>query len=120
MQVRIAAYTVLCAAAICVGITVDLQLDLPVCTYGAVYAFGLIVYYRMLGVLKAYHWVLLGGLGLLSLAPIWGSVDDKLSLVMIPMGVVTMCVGLFDHRDLVRSIKRARSAGITGDVNAPA
>lgn len=113
-KVHVGVFTVLSALGICVGITVDLQLDLPLTAYGTIYAVSWLVYYRMIVGLKPYHWVFLGGLGLLSLAPIWGSVDDKVSLVMIPMGLATIGVGLYDHRELVESIRQVRSAGIVG------
>ena len=108
---RIAGYTVLGAVAICAGITLDMQLDLSSSLFGAAYGASLLVYYRMLDVLRPYHVVLLGGFALLALAPIWGGGQDSVSMVMVPMGVVTMAVGLFDHRDLMSSLEDARSAG---------
>ncbi len=68
---RIAIYTVGGAALISVGITVDLQRDLPLTLFGAAYGLSLLVYYRLLDVLRPHHVVLLGGFVVLSLAPIW-------------------------------------------------
>lgn len=113
--VRITVYTILCAAVICVGIILDLQLDVPMSFYGAAYGASLLVYYRMLDILRPYHLALLGGFTALALAPIWGGAHDKTSLVMIPMGLVTIAVGLCDHRDLVRSLRHARFAGVDED-----
>jgi hypothetical protein len=115
--VRITVCTLLCAGAICVGITLDMQNDWPICLYGVAYAAALLVYYRILDVLRPYHLVLLGGLAVLCLLPIWGAVDDKVSAVMVPMGLVTIAVGLLDHRDLLRSVTLARSAGRGEDVD---
>jgi hypothetical protein len=110
--VRIAVYTVVGAVLISVGITLDMQLDLSSSLFGAAYGASLLVYYRMLDVLRPYHVALLGGFVVLALAPIWGGAQDKVSAVMIPMGLVTMAVGVCDHRDLMRSLREARSAGV--------
>jgi hypothetical protein len=115
--VRITIYTVIGAALICLGITLDMQLDLRVSLFGAAYGVSLLIYYRMLDVLRPYHLVLLGAFSLLALTPIWGQADDEVSLVMIPMGLVTIAVGWCDHRDLVRTLRRARSAGLDEDVH---
>jgi hypothetical protein len=115
--VRITIYTVVFAVAICLGITIDVQSDLPVALYGAAFGASLLTYYWLLGVLRSYHVVLLGGFTLLCLAPIWGGVDDKVSLAMIPMGVVTIAVGLFDHRDLVNSLRQSSTVGAGGSVD---
>ena len=111
MLVRVTVYTLGCAALIAAGITLDMQLDLPMSLFGAAYGVSLLVYYRMLHVLRRYHLVLLGGFTLLALAPIWGGARDSVSLAMIPMGLVTMAVGVFDHRDLVSSLRQARVDG---------
>ncbi len=115
--VRILIYTVVGAAVICLGITLDMQHDWRVTLYGAAYAVVLLAYYRMLGVFRAYHLGILGGFAIVCLLPIWGGVQDKVTPVMIPMGLVTIAVGLFDHRDLLTSMRRARSAGIHEDTN---
>ncbi len=114
---RITIYTALGAAVITVGITLDMQRDLPMSLYGAAYGASLLVYYRMLDVLRPYHLSLLGGFTVIALAPIWGGAHDKVSLVMIPMGLVTIAVGLCDHRDLVSSLRHARFAGVDEDVH---
>lgn len=111
-QLRVVIYTVVAAVAICVGITLDMQLDLSSSLFGAAYGVSLLVYYRMLDVLRPYHLVSLGGFALLALAPVWGGGQDSVSVVMVPMGLVTMAVGLFDHRDLVSSMRDARSAAV--------
>ena len=110
--VRITIYTVPFAALVSVAITLDSQLDLPVTLFGAAYGVSLLVYYRLLEVLRPHHGVLLGGLAVLSLAPIWGAAHDKVYLAMIPIGLVTVAVGIFDHRDLVASLRDARSARV--------
>jgi len=115
--VRITIYTVLCAAGVCVGITLDMQQDWPISLYGAAFAGALLAYYRLLDVFRPYHLGLLGGLVVLCLLPIWGGAHDKVSLVMIPMGLVTIAVGLLDHRDLLSSMRQARRAGVDEDVN---
>jgi hypothetical protein len=118
-KLRLAAWTGLAVVAISAGITADSQLDLPITAYGALYAVSMLLYYHFIVGLKPYHWVLLGGLALLCLTPVWGGFESKVAVAMIPMGVATVGVGLFDHKELVRSIGRAR-AGIAGDVNASA
>lgn len=109
-MVRVVVYTVLCAAAISVGITVDMQRDWPVSLFGAAYAGALLAYYRLLDAFRRHHLLILGGFAVLCLLPIWDSAGDKVSVVMIPMGLVTIAVGLFDHRDLVGSMRRAQTA----------
>lgn len=79
----------------------------------------MLMYYRVIVGLKPYHWVFLGGLALLCLMPVWGGFESNVAAAMIPMGVATIGVGLFDHKELVRSIGRAR-AGMLGDFNASA
>lgn len=114
---RVAVYTVLGAVLICGGITLDMQRDLPVCFFGAAFGISLVVYYRMLDVLQTYHVVLLGGFTAACLLPLWGQVDDKVSTAMIPMGLVTIAVGLLDHRDLVASMERARRSAVGEDAD---
>ncbi len=116
--VRITIYNAACAALIAVGITLDMRLDLPMSLFGAAYGISLVVYYRMLHVLRPYHLALLGGFAVLALAPVWGQAHDKVSLAMIPMGLVTIAVGLCDHRDLVNSLRHARSPGVDEDIHA--
>lgn len=116
-RVRVAVYTVLGAVLICGGITLDMQLELPVSLFGAAFGISLMVYYRMLDVLQRYHLALLGGFTIVCLLPLWGQVDDKVSTTMIPMGLVTIAVGLLDHRDLVGSMQRARHSAIGGDAD---
>ncbi len=111
MLVRVIAYTVGCAALIAAGITVDMQLHLPISLFGAAYGVSLLVYYRMLHVLRHHHLVLLGGFILLAVAPIWDGAHDSVSLAMIPMGLVTMAIGILDHRDLISSLQQARVDG---------
>jgi hypothetical protein len=108
---RVAIYTVLCGAVICVGITMDLQHDWPISLYGAASAAALLTYYRMLGVFRPYHLVVLGGFAVVCLVPVWGGAHDKVSAAMIPIGLVTIAVGILDHRDLLDSLRRARRAG---------
>lgn len=115
--VRITVLTLLCAAVVCVGIIVDLQHDWPVSLYGAAYAVALLVYYRVLGVFRASHAALLGGFAVLCLLPVWGGATDKVTAVMIPMGLVTIAVGLLDHRDLLESMRQARRAGLDADAH---
>ncbi|MGA8211761.1 MAG: hypothetical protein WB441_07945 [Nocardioidaceae bacterium] len=112
---RAALYTVGCAAAIALALSLDLQRDWPVTLYGAAYAGALLAYYRLLDALRPHHLILLGGFALLCLAPVWGQVDDRVSTALIPMGLVTMAVGLLDHRDLLRSLRAARLEA-TGEV----
>ncbi|TRW46724.1 hypothetical protein [Georgenia yuyongxinii] len=115
--VRIAVLTLACASIMCVGITLDIRLDLPVSLFGAAFGVALLLYYRLLNVLRPYHLVLLGGLTVLALAPVWGGLDDKVSPVMIPIGLVTIVIGLLDHRDLLASLRRARSARVDEDAH---
>jgi 4-hydroxybenzoate polyprenyltransferase len=119
VQMRVVVYTALAAALICVGISIDLQSDLPVSLYAAAFAASLLGYYAWFTGLKRYHWACLGSVGVLGLLPIWGGVDDTTSVALIPMGIATIAVGLFDHRDLVRSMEQAR-ASLLGEVDAPA
>jgi phosphatidylglycerophosphate synthase len=114
---RITIYTVVGAALICLGITLDMQLDLPVSLFGTAYGVSLLLYYRMLDVLRPYHLALLGALCVLALTPVWGHAHDPVSLAMIPMGLVTMAVGWCDHRYLIGSLRDARSARVDEDVH---
>jgi hypothetical protein len=119
IKVRLAVWTAIAVVAISAGIMLDTQRDLPVTAYGALYGISMLLYYRFIVGLKPYHWVLLGGLALLSLALVWGGFENKVPVAMIAMGVATIGVGLFDHKELVRSIGQAR-AEMAGDFNASA
>jgi hypothetical protein len=120
VKVRVAAYTVVAAVVICVGISIDSQLDLPISAYGFAYSVTLLAYYRLIVGLRPYHWILLGGLAVLCALPIWGGVDDKLSLALIGLGLVSMAVGVFDHRELLRSLDAVRSSAVAGEVGVDA
>lgn len=117
-KVHLGLYTVFASLAIGAGLLIDTQLVLPVSTFGAVFGISVLAYYRAMVGLRNYHWVFLGGLVLLSLVPVWGDVDDKVSLAMIPIGLATIGVGVFDHRDLVTSIRLAHRAATAGEANA--
>lgn len=117
-KVHVGVYTLLAAIGIAAGISIDTQLDLPVTTFGVAFGVSLLIYYRVMVGLRSYHWAFLGGVVLLSLIPVWGRADDKVSLVMIPIGLATIGVGLFDHRDLVESIREVQRAAIAGEVDA--
>lgn len=119
IKVRLAGWTAIAVVAISAGIMLDSQRDLPVTAYGALYGISMLLYYHFIVGLKPYHWVLLGGLALLCLTPVWGGFENKAAMAMIPMGVATIGVGLFDHKELVRSIGRVRE-GMVGDFNASA
>jgi drug/metabolite transporter (DMT)-like permease len=110
VQWQVATYTVLAAIAICVGITIDTNADLRICLYAVTFAASLLGYYAWFTGLRPHHVVCLGAVIVLGLLPIWGGMDDKVSVALIPMGVATIAVGLFDHRDLVRSMRAARAA----------
>ena len=110
VQWQVAIYTVLAALAICVGITVDVNADLPVSLYAVTFAASLLGYYAWFTGLRPHHVVCLGGVIVLGLLPIWGGLEDKTSVALLLMGVATIAIGLFDHRDLVRSMRAARAA----------
>ena len=110
VQWQVAIYTVLAALAICVGITVDVNADLPVSLYAVSFAASLLGYYAWFTGLRPHHVVCLGAVIVLGLLPIWGGLEDKTSVALILMGAATIAVGLFDHRDLVRSMQAARAS----------
>jgi hypothetical protein len=110
-QVRVVATGVVTAVAVTAGISVDSQVpQLPVSTFGLAFAAAWLLQYQVMVGLRPHHWVSLGGLGGLSLVPMWGDLDDKVSLVMIPIGIATVAVGWFDHRELLRSLEEVRSS----------
>ena len=119
-RVRVSAYTVGAAVVICAGITIDAQLHWPVLLYGAAFAVSLLAYYRLFRVLRPHHVAVLGGLAVLCLVPAWGGIDDRTSAAMIPMGLASIAVGLYDHRDLMRSIGALRARGVAGGLDARA
>jgi uncharacterized membrane protein YiaA len=117
-KTKIAAFTVLCAVAIGVAITLDTQFDLPVSLYGLAYGLALLGYYHVFVGLRPHHWAFLGGLAALCALPVWGGIDDTVSVTLVPMGVATIAIGLYDHRDLVTSMRRVRSVATDGQVDA--
>jgi hypothetical protein len=108
------------AAAAVVGVvvtgTVDFNLDLPISTFGAMWGALWLWYYARVVGLRTYHWVLFGGLTLASLVPLWNAFDDKAAATMILIGVVTIAVGPFDHRELVRTFQGSRAGMVDADV----
>jgi hypothetical protein len=107
-KVQITLYTVLSTVAVAIGIAVDSQADLPISAFGLLYAVFMLLYYRSIVGLSTHHWVFLGGLGLLSILPIWGGADDKTAVAMVPIGLATMGLGWFDHKELVRTLGPTR------------
>jgi hypothetical protein len=110
VQWQVAIYTLLAAIGIGIGISIDMNADLPISLYAVAFAASLLGYYAWFTGLRPYHWACLGSVAVLGLLPVWGSVDDKTSIALLPMGVATIVVGLFDHRDLVQSMERARAS----------
>ncbi len=118
-KVREALVTGLGVAAIMAGTVLDFELNLPVSLYGAAFGLYLLVYYRSAVPLRRYHWLLLGGLAVVCLLPIWGGISDTLSVTLLIMGPVTAATGVFDHRELVASLRQARlDAAGSVDVSA--
>ncbi|MBA2283791.1 MAG: hypothetical protein H0W25_21495 [Acidimicrobiia bacterium] len=109
-RVRSGVAGLLIVALVCAGISLDSQVDLPVSAFGIAFAGAWLVHYQAVIGLRAYHWLTLGPLGVLSAVPVWGDVDDRVTLAMIPIGLATIALGLFDHRELVRSVRTARAA----------
>jgi hypothetical protein len=107
-------YTAVAAIAICGGITIDSQFHLPISVYGLCYATSMLAYYQLMVGLRRHHWAFLGGLAILCALPVWGRIDDTVSMTLIPMGVATIGIGLYDHSELVRSFRRLRSTTMPG------
>ena len=108
-KVQVTIFSVIAVVAIAAGILIDFNTDLPISAYGLSYAVCLLLYYRWMVGLSPYHWVILGGLAVVSLIPVWGEFDDKSAVGMVTVGLATIAVGWFDHQELVRTFDRARA-----------
>jgi hypothetical protein len=113
-EVRIGLVTLVVALVMGLAISADIRWDLPVSLFGLVFAVGGLGYYRLVVGLRPYHWGTYGLVGLLCLLPIWGGVGDTVSAALVPIGLATIAVGLFDHRELVRTRDRVREAVTLG------
>lgn len=77
----------------------------PVSTTIAAWALGMLVFYLLIGGLKAHHIVIWGALIVAGLLPIWGLGVDRDALAAFPIGAATIVSGLFDHRLLVQTFR---------------
>jgi hypothetical protein len=94
---------VLFAAGLVGGSYLDFRLDLPVSLFATTFALAMLAWFAINVGLKAHHLVILGGLLVAGLLPVWGALSDKVSVAWLPIGVATIAVGIFDHRALVRT-----------------
>lgn len=95
---------------------VDIQFDLSVSTMGVTWAVLGLLYYRSVASVKTYHWVILGALAAVSLAPVWGGLEYKTPVTMLVTGLAMMAIGPFDHLELLSTFRRVRSG--MADVDA--
>jgi hypothetical protein len=99
---------ILFAAGLVGGSILDFWLDLPVSLFAAVFALTMLAWFAINVGLKAHHLIILGGLLVAGLLPVWGGLSDRVSVAWLPIGVATITVGIFDHRALVRTYGPAK------------
>jgi hypothetical protein len=80
----------------------------PVSSYAASWAVGMLVFYAIVGGLRAYHVVIWGSLFVAGVLPIWGLSVDRDALASFPIGAATMASGIFDHYFLVRAFESSK------------
>lgn len=87
------------------GVMLTSVFDLPISGYAAAYAAMMLVYGALTAGLRTHQKMIWGGFLVVALLPIWGAIPDgfEVSVALLPMGVVTIIAGLFDHRAFVRT-----------------
>jgi hypothetical protein len=90
------------------GPLLDTWLDPPVSLFAALFAVAAVSWYALRVQLRAPHVVIWGALLVAALVPVWGSLDDPISVAFLPIGAATIVSGLLDHRALVARFGAAR------------
>lgn len=107
--------TVLAMTVIVVASILGEVARLPVNLYGVAFAFAILAWWKYGGVLRLHHLLLAAGLVILSLLPLGGtgfvsgsSTTTSMTVVLLGMGVVSVCAGLIDHAYLARWLGPAK------------
>jgi MFS family permease len=90
------------------GSIVDSVFDVPVSLFTVLFAVAMLVWFGVFVGLQTYQWVVWGALLLVGLAPVWGSLSDKVSVAWLPISAAVAVAGVLDHRALVRTFGPAR------------
>lgn len=108
-RIKDIAITLFGMAMIIGGLILTTVLDLPISGYAAAYALMMLVYAAATAGLRTHQKLIWGGFLLAALLPIWGAIPDgdEVAVALIPMGIVTMVAGLFDHAAFVRTFGKA-------------
>jgi hypothetical protein len=96
------------------GTLLDFTFELPVSLFAIGFALAMLAWFGISVGLRAYHLVVWGGLLVVGLLPVWGGLDDRISVAWLPIGVATIAAGIGDHLRLVRTF------GAAGDIHVPA
>lgn len=105
-SLRDGVWTLASVVALGAGLLIDSRLDFPVNAFGAAFALVMLVYWKYVVGLRPHHLILVAGLLVISLLPLWSSVDagSEITIVGVAQGAAMVVSGLFDHAHLVRSL----------------
>lgn len=84
------------------GLLLDLALDPPFSLFAVCFAAAMFGWYAVAVGLRLHHVLIWGALLIVGLIPMWGGLDDSVSVAWLPIGLATICCGLMDHLTLVR------------------
>lgn len=104
-RVKDTVITIIGVAVILGGVILTTAMDLPVSGYAAAYALMMLVYGAATAGLRTHQKVIWGTFLVVALLPVWGGIPegDEISVALLPMGLVTIIAGLFDHGAFVRT-----------------
>lgn len=105
---------VLSAVALTGGVILDSSFDLPVSLFAITFALSTVTWLIATVGVRLHHLVIGGALLLSGALPIWGGLDDRVSVAWLPIGFATIVAGLLDHLQLVRAYGTAPDGDLTG------
>jgi hypothetical protein len=104
----------LSAVALVGGVILDSFLDLPVSLFAITFALSALAWLAATVGVRLHHLVVGGALLLGGALPVWGDLDDRVSVAWLPIGCATIVVGLLDHLQLVRDYGAAPHSDLPG------
>lgn len=92
------------------GLLLDSAVDSSVSLFAIIFAVAMFGWYAVAVGLRLHHTLIWGALLVIGLIPMWGGLDDKVSIAWLPIGLAAIATGIGDHLTLARTYRLADDA----------